>query len=842
MLNLQQFRSKAKGLPDVLNAAFLVGEPLVESGGQHPMGIVLNKSGSLMSGFDFSGPDIESSSETDLEMLSRHLNHAVARLGTGWSVHFDTIRAPADGYTDPSRCAFPDPVTALIDVERRQQYGMDGVHFVSRQVAVFSYDLPSDTEAKLAKLVVQNLDRSEMQLQEHVERFRSEMETIMAIFRGVAKLSPLNASELLTHVHGCITSDFHALNPPRVPAYLDAMLGAHDFLGGFEPKVDDIHIAVVNLAGFPPGTTPIVLESVNQLAMPFRFSLRFLFLDPAQANTELTKYRRNWFQKRHGLMSQVSQSLGGEGSSHENQDALRMARDADEAIAEASSGDVRYGYFTPTIVLHDADKSRLQERVKLVRKHFDNLGFVTRTETINAVEAFFGSIPGHCYENVRRPLLSSLSLMDLCPTTSIWTGDKDNPNPLYRPYYGGQPAPCLFYGATTGATPFRFSLHVGDLGHTLIAGPTGSGKSVLLAFMAAQHMRYPNARVFAFDKGWSMYALANAAGGAHYDIGNTDAPLAFAPLSRVSESASERAWAEDWIESLCTLQGVPVDAKRRNLIHEAVDALASPENDASGRSVDAFLNLVQDEDIKNAVSFYASTGRAGAILAAEQDALDVTGSRFSVFELEHLLTGGENSKLTVVPTLLYLFHRLEAAFDGAPTLLVLDEAWVMLDNPYFSGKIREWLKVLRKFNVAVVFATQSLADLQNSSLRPVLVESCPTKILLPNREAASQQLSPLYADLGLNDHQIRLLQQSTPKADYYVISADGRRRITLSLGPVALAFTAVSSRDDVKAVREMQHAYGRRWPVEWLRRRLATNQQDWVTFAGKLFDEAQEVA
>src|SRR3546814_19363321 len=86
----------------------------------------------------------------------------------------------------------------------------------------------------------------------------------------------------------------------------------------------------------------------------------------------------------------------------------------------------------------------------------------------------------------------------------------------------------------------------------------------------------------------------------------------------------------------------------------------------------------------------------------------------------------------VLPVLTYLFHRLERRFDGAPTLLVLDEAWTFLDDPLFAGRIREWLKTLRKKNVSVVFATQSLADIQRSAIAPALVDSCPSRIFLPS--------------------------------------------------------------------------------------------------------------
>ena len=146
----------------------------------------------------------------------------------------------------------------------------------------------------------------------------------------------------------------------------------------------------------------------------------------------------------------------------------------------------------------------------------------------------------------------------------------------------------------------------------------------------------------------------------------------------------------------------------------------------------------------------------------------------------------------VEPVLSYLFHRLDARFDGRPTLLILDEAWVFLDNPLFAARIREWLKVLRKKNVAVIFATQSLADIANSSIAPAIIESCPQRILLPNERAVEPQSRAAYAAFGLNDAQIEIVARATPKRQYYLQSARGNRLFELGLGPVALALCGAS--------------------------------------------------
>jgi type IV secretion system protein VirB4 len=165
-------------------------------------------------------------------------------------------------------------------------------------------------------------------------------------------------------------------------------------------------------------------------------------------------------------------------------------------------------------------------------------------------------------------------------------------------------------------------------------------------------------------------------------------------------------------------------------------------------------------------------------------------------EMEELMP----HKALVPPVLTYLFHRLEERFDGRPTILILDEAWTFLDDALFAARIREWLKTLRKKNVAVVFATQSLADIERSSIAPALIESCPTRIFLPNDRALEPQAKGVYERFGLNARQIEILATAAPKRDYYAQTARGNRLFELGLGPIALAVCGASTPDDHKLI------------------------------------------
>ena len=187
-----------------------------------------------------------------------------------------------------------------------------------------------------------------------------------------------------------------------------------------------------------------------------------------------------------------------------------------------------------------------------------------------------------------------------------------------------------------------------------------------------------------------------------------------------------------------------------------------------------------------------------------------------VFETEGLVGSGAASAV-----LAYLFHRIEGRLDGSPTLIIVDEGWLALDDPAISpAQLREWLKTLRKKNASVVFATQSLADIEGSPIAPAIVESCPTRLFLPNERALEPQITNIYRRFGLNDRQIEILARATPKRDYYCQSRRGNRLFELGLGPVALAFAAASSKSDQATITGLVAEHGRAgFAQAWLRRR-----------------------
>ena len=801
MVALRDFRHRGPSFADLLPYAGLVAP-----------GVLLLKDGSLMAGWYFAGPDSESSTDVERNEISRLINAVLARLGSGWMIQVEAVRVPAQAYPAREDSHFPDPVTRAIDNERRRRFEAESGHFESEHALILTYRPPERRKSGLARYVYSDDEsRSTSFADKTLETFLTSIREVEQYLGNVLSIRRMQTQEvedegsvrrarydeLFQFVRFCITGENHPIRLPEIPMYLAFVVTA-EFHHGLSPMVDERYLAVIGIDGFPAESWPGILNALDLMPLTYRWSSRFMFLDDQEARVRLERTRKKWQQKVRPFFDQLFQT----NSRSIDQDAVLMVAETEDAIGQASSGLVAYGYYTPVVVIFDSEERRLREKAEAVRRLIQAEGFGARIETLNATEAFLGSLPGNWYANIREPLISTRNLADLIPLNAVWSGSQIAPCPFYPPG-----APPLMQVAS-GSTPFRLNLHVDDVGHTLVFGPTGSGKSTLLALIAAQFRRYAGAQLFCFDKGRSMFPLTVAASGDHYDVGAGEG-LSFCPLAEL-EDDTDRAWAAEWIETLVALQGVKVTPDHRNAIARQIALMAN----ARGRSLSDFVSGVQLREIKDALHSYTVDGPMGHLLDAEQDGLLM--SEFQTFEIEQLMNMGERN---LVPVLLYLFRRIEKRLTGAPSLIILDEAWLMLGHPTFRDKIREWLKVLRKANCAVVLATQSISDAERSGIIDVLKESCPTKICLPNGGARETGTREFYERIGFNERQIEIVATAIPKREYYVVSPVGRRLFDMALGPVTLAFVGATGKDDLARIGELRQAHGPDWPAGWLQAR-----------------------
>lgn len=783
MLSLREYREPTTRLPDRLPWACLVAP-----------GVVMQKDAIFQTTVAFRGPDLASSLDSELGSAAARLNDALRRLGSGWALFIEAQRFESNVYPTG---AWTHSAASIVDLERQRAFAEAGAHYESSyyltfarslrpaagdRVASFFYDDPCSTDDRRS-------------LARELANFQKAVTEIVDILRGVfSELSVLDDDETLSYLHSTISTRRHSVRAPEIPMYLDALLPDVAFTPGDVPMLGDAFVATCTVTGFPGSTLPGILDGLNHLRTEYRWMTRYICLDKQDAKSLLEKYRRQWWSKRKGLWTLIKEEASKQEAALVDNSAANKAADADAALQELGDDAVSFGYLTATVTVWDVDLEQVRRKSGRVREVIQSRGFVVKDETLNSTQAWLGSLPGHVYANVRRPIVSSLNLAHLMPLSAVWAGDEANRHLEQVSGVGAAHITC----STTGDTPFRLHLAVGDVGHTLVIGPTGAGKSTLLGILALQWLRYPQAQVIVFDKDRSARAATLAVGGRSYEPGSERTPVAFQPLSRIDD-AQQRLWAAQFVQILLASQSVVADPATKAAIDATLSNLAMA--DRSHRTLTALADQLGSyrRELREALRPYTLEGSFGPIFDAAQD--DVRQATWTMFEMGPLMSLGEAA---LVPALEYLFHRVEEQFDGRPTLMIVDEAWLFLGHPVFAGRLHAWLKTLRKKNVYVVFATQEVADVsRRPELCSTILSACHTKIFLADDEALAPTMTEAYQRFGLTLAEVDILARAQKKRDYYYRSVKGRRLFQLELGPAALAFVAMASEADHRFLDEM---------------------------------------
>ena len=780
MFNIAQYRKRPDNITDLLPWAALIAP-----------GTVLNKDGSFQKTLYYRGPDLESSTESELVAFTAKLNNVLKRLGSGWALYVEAARHPIEKY--PTTGHFPDAASWLIDLERRDLFERNKENFESQYYITFQYLPSSENATKVKKAFLSKQEKTDHPYDKDLEFFHSTLDRITAILNDfMYDVKALDDSETLSYLHQCISPDRHPIKMPEIPMYIDAIIADTPLIGGLEPQLGDTYLSTISILGFPSSSYPGILDQLNQLAFEYRWSTRFICFDKTEAESVLSGYKKRWFSKRKGLLTLLQETITKSESSLVDSASIRNAWDADEALQSLSDDHVAYGYYTATLTVSDKDKSLLKAKQREIERVINGAGFATIAETINAVDAWLSSLPGHTYANVRTPIVHTLNLAHFIPFSAVWSGpDKDK-------HLDDEP---LFYARTSGNTPFRYVLHVGDVGHQMIVGPTGSGKSVLLNLIATQFLRYKNAKVFIFDKGQSFLASTTSVNGEFHAIGNpnNEDSIVFQPLKYIDDP-KECQFALNWLIGLLINENVQVTPTVKETLWSALNNLANaPRNQRTMTGIRAFI---QDQHIRSALVNYTIAGSYGHLYDSSHE--KVSTGHWQCFEMEALM----QTPSVIAPTLHYLFHQIEKQLMGQPALIILDEAWLFLDHPIFAHKIKEWLKTLRKHNTSVVFATQSIGDMLNTTITQALIESCPSRVFLPNPHAQEPSVKEGYERLGLNERQIEIINSATAKRHYYYSSTQGNTLFDLSLGKVALAICSDNTHENRQTISKLHKQYG----------------------------------
>jgi type IV secretion system protein VirB4 len=371
-------------------------------------------------------------------------------------------------------------------------------------------------------------------------------------------------------------------------------------------------------------------------------------------------------------------------------------------------------------------------------------------ERMAAKSHYFSQHPGNQPKRVRASAVTNRNFADFAALHRTQLGKENHQLPW------GQEI-TLF--PTPEQSAYRFSYHEQGSpekeptgGHTLILGRPGSGKSVLSAFLMTQARRV-GARIFVFDYRLGMEMAVRANGGRYASIKAGQATGLNPLWTEIDERGT--AWLSDWLASLLYRSDKPLTPAQTNRIQEVVRQNATAGNPALRNWKDfasLFVSTDDSGDLHQRLLEWTEDGRYGWIFGQSfEDTFSLDGDVVG-FDLTGILDSeSEKERMAVLS---YLFRRIEREIeDRRPTIIVIDEAWKALDNPYFAERLSNWLVTARKQNTVAVMMTQYASQLERTRTGKTIVEAVPTQILLPNIRAHASD----YAMLNLFEKELDVL-------------------------------------------------------------------------------------
>jgi type IV secretion system protein VirB4 len=505
----------------------------------------------------------------------------------------------------------------------------------------------------------------------------------------------------------------------------------------FKNKLVEIHqgpqtkklASLVSIKEYGPKTWAGLLDSFLQLPFELIISQSYYSINRQIAMSKMQLQQDRMIQAQDKAISQVIEIT--------------------EALDRAMSGEIGFGEHHLTVLSLADNEKELESVTSQTMVEISAIGALAVREKVNMEPAFWSQIPGNFKFIARNAIIN---------TNNLAAFNSFHNYPLGKPKnnFWGEAVTVL---DTTSGTPYYFNFHLRDIGHTTIIGPTGAGKTVLMNFLSAQAQKF-RARLFFFDKDRGAEIFLRAINGL-YTVIDPGKNCGFNPLL-LPDTGENRIFLLDWLKQLVSSFGQEVTAEEVALLTAAINGnykLAPKDRRLS--NIAPFLGLEGPNSLAGRLAMWHSKGSYAKIFDNEEDSLDFNKASVFGFEMAELL----KDKFSLGPVLLYLFHRINLSLDGFPTMIVLDEAWALIDNPIFAPKIKDWLKVLRKLNTFIVFATQSVEDATKSSISDTLIQQTATQIFLPNLKATDVYRTAFL----LTEREHHLIKTIDPGSRYFLI-------------------------------------------------------------------------
>lgn len=746
--------------------------------------IVYNKNDTIQMTLKITYRNLEFESGDIQTYIFSKMNEAVKKLDYEdyFALYFETQRKRTL-ITEVLRDNIPKPTEVIFKVQQQKFNEKYKCYMTDNYITVnFNIDRFHFLKKLLLKVKIlgnnENLEkRMQQDFSKHISFFNDKIHEFISQIDPVAlDIEILKGEELQAFLLSQVTNEFHKKIRISNTNSLDEYFSLSEFENNKKySKINGEYVACVAFVGFPDTIRMRILRELESLNFSYRYVVRFRVEKQNKLHFRF-KHMREYHKISTRSMGEYATKTKSE---YEDDTARELADEVHEAIHELRSKKAVFGQLTATIIIKDKSYSRLQEKINAVTKITTFHGFWCKNDVYNVYHSYFGAMAGNNELNRRTGLTASTSLLCMVSMSSPFLG---------FPYNDRLKEHTLLHGLTENEDIYNFNLHVGDVGHTLIVGPTSAGKSVLLGLIASQFMRYKDAKVIFFDKNKSSEVLCRCSGGQFYDIGSD---FSFQIMEKINNDKYKN-FVREWLFSIAELEKEKLNIEEKNLITDKLNLLSTMEE--KDRTFTNFANILTNTRLKRIYENYIS-GTYKKYFNREKK---LEKNNFVVYEMNSIL---KDAKLVNL-VLSHLFFTIEnEMIDGKPTLILIDEAWMSLNNEYMKKQIEEWLRELRKKNASVVFATQNLLEIDKSSLAPVINESCKTKIMLPNPRAFG--IKELYNKIGLSDEEIEKVQHALPKEEYFVRNEIGSALIRFELGKEAIYYVGSNHVSDIEKINEI---------------------------------------
>jgi len=550
---------------------------------------------------------------------------------------------------------------------------------------------------------------------------------------------------------------------------------------GAGPK-DSRFGAMVSIREYPAQTGPGSFDNLLRVPHEFIATQTFAIVDRPEAAKQIDRV------SRQVDMSDEAGSI--------------VAEHLDDARDELLASEAIYGEHHMTVMCLGRDLAEVGAAVTAVGAALTDRSVIWVREDLNCEPSFWAQLPGNFGYIARKAVISSKNFAGFTSLHNYPSGRPD----------GNHWGPAISVFETTSQTAYYYNHHVRDIGNFTVVGPTGSGKTVFLSFIAAQTQRIvPRPKLVFVDKDRGAEIFLRALGG-QYETLVPGEPTGFNPLSLPDSAPNREFLYQLFAFMLRPANGAELTASEEQVIRNAIAAAlsAGPE----GRTLKAFSTLLRgriragEGDLLARLESWLRTDQRGWLFNNEEDQFSL--STVFGFDMTRVL----DDPVVRTAALMYIFHRIDELLTGDPVMIFLDEGWRLLDDDVFAFFIRDKLKTIRKQNGIVGFGTQSAADIVRSKASNTLIEQTSTNIFFPNPKADDESYRQAFR---LSGREVAWIRSTAPESRSFLIK-HGRDSVVarLNLAGMPDLIKVLSGRTETVAELEALRAKLGDDPAAWL--------------------------